>query len=502
MIYNKIIRNGWLSFLVFVMLAFVLYLPTINRSFVSDDFLILRRVVYERSFLMSGFFRPLSDLSLYLNFLLGGLNPAGYYIWGILLHGINSFLLFKFCQNWKWTSESLIQNRYALLAALLFLCYPFHNESIVWLLGRASSMASTCGILALYILVSGLRENLKVFLVCICYFIGLMSYESILLLPIMVVVIIYNGSNTHRKIVRWTMFMIITIILHLLVRRHFSGVIVGSYGESFFFTNPLHYLISVFKVTGRLFLPPVQNSTLFSIGTFFVLGIIIIVFISIWRRFNEKIYFCKIILLVVVTSIVPVLFSISTKTSESDRFLHFPSFFLCCGISIILVQFFRNSVWKLVWFSVLICSYFIFFLEKNNSNWIKASHITKDILTKINEVRNYPRIAIINLPDEINGAFIFRLGFNEALAINGIDSSGIKVVNHLKREEMILLPKTLTPYWKGDVAFIPPEVSIRKNANQTNVITVNEGLVSRFPESGTIILYWNNQELQTLRIKQ
>src|SRR5664279_1555859 len=150
--------------------------------------------------MVKGFFRPLSDLTLYFNYLVGGLNPAGYYLFGILLHGINSFLLFKFCQKWKWTSNKYTQDRYAFIAATLFLCYPYHNESIVWILGRASSMASTFGILSLILLVTALPERIKILSVCVCFFIGLTSYESILVLPLMILVIQYTRNSGLQQI--------------------------------------------------------------------------------------------------------------------------------------------------------------------------------------------------------------------------------------------------------------------------------------------------------------
>ena len=83
----------------FLVTAIVLFFPVLHRSFASDDFLVLKRVALDRIILIKGFFRPLSDITLYFNYWIGGFNPVGYYLFNIILHGINSFLLFLFLND-------------------------------------------------------------------------------------------------------------------------------------------------------------------------------------------------------------------------------------------------------------------------------------------------------------------------------------------------------------------------------------------------------------------
>src|ERR1700722_750019 len=156
-------KNG-LLLLFFCGLSFLFYFLIINRSFVCDDYSVLKRVAIDKIIFINGFFRPLSDISIYFNYLIGGFHASGYYVFSILIHGINSFLLFQFCNKWKWTNSVHKQKIFAFTASLLFLTYPFHNECIVWILGRASLMASTFGILALLILVSNISQTRKILL--------------------------------------------------------------------------------------------------------------------------------------------------------------------------------------------------------------------------------------------------------------------------------------------------------------------------------------------------
>src|SRR5580704_5316709 len=140
--------------LLFCLGAVLLFFPMLGRTFVSDDFEVMQRVA-RGDFRTPGFFRPLSDWSLYLNFLLGGLHPAGYYLFNILVHGINSWLVWRFCRKWPWAGDEGMQRNYAVLAALLFLAYPFHSEGVAWVLGRGASLAALFGLAVLVIVTGG-----------------------------------------------------------------------------------------------------------------------------------------------------------------------------------------------------------------------------------------------------------------------------------------------------------------------------------------------------------
>src|ERR1700730_9872989 len=86
-------KPGWFPLFLFTATSFLLYLPVLNRYFVSDDFKVLRRVCFDHIILIKGFFRPLSDLSIYMNYRLGGLEPEVFNSFNILVHGLNAFLL-------------------------------------------------------------------------------------------------------------------------------------------------------------------------------------------------------------------------------------------------------------------------------------------------------------------------------------------------------------------------------------------------------------------------
>jgi protein O-mannosyl-transferase len=142
--------------------------------------------------------------------------------------------------------------------------------------------------------------------------------------------------------------------------------------------------------------------------------------------------------MLVISCIVPLVGGVSTRTSESDRLLYFPSVFVCMTWAFVIVfQVTHKNLQRLLIFSTIV--YNLFFLELNNLNWRKASSVTSSIVEKANEETlsgNSGRIFFVNVPDEIEGAYVFRMGFSDAMKLYGLDLNRFVDVNYLSRNEM------------------------------------------------------------------
>jgi len=505
---EKRVYTSAVILLLFCIGSVLIYFPTIRRGFVSDDFLVMKRVGVDKVIWIKGFFRPLADLLLYCSYRLHGLAPAGYYLFNILLHGISSFLLLRLCLLWKWTEDADRQRSYALLAALLFLFYPFHNECIVWVLGRGSLAANMLGLGALLAVVSGLPERKKIFWCCVCYFAGMAGYESVLLVPLMVLVILLTKGVRMMEYARWGLALGITLGIHLVLRVVVSGTLTGDYGGGFFQFSPAKYGGNVFKVLGRLFLPPMNDSRLMVLLFVLVMGGLLAGFFLFFRKYRDqpgkREYLIKLFLLIVIACVVPVLAGVSSHTSESDRFLYFPSYFLCAGGAFLLVNMVRRK-WLPAAMVVLLC-YEGVFLEKNNWNWIKASAIANDVLGTVLREKTGNKLFIVNLPDELDGAYIFRLGLPDALLMNGRDTSGLVIVNHLRRDVEVRLPDSLIVEEKVGELVLGPGVIIRRGEADSFRITgvggvqtmqgrEKAGAYTWLGGKDDVVLYWNRKRL-------
>jgi len=193
----------------------------------------------------------------------------------------------------------------------------------------------------------------------------------------------------------------------------------------------------------------------------------------------------------IISLILPFAFGISTRTTEGDRLLYFPSVFLCMIIAYYIVSV--SSSYLKVAMTLCISAYFVFFLFKNNRQWEEASTASESILKVAGSYTGKKKV-FINLPDELEGCFVFREGFNEALRIRGIDSANIIAFNYLKRLEYLPVKDTIIPQHFPNKVYIYPEAELSSSNWLTNL---HSGY--RIPvDTNTVIYYWNKKELKLL----
>jgi len=83
-----------------------------------------------------GLYRPLVILSYALNYAVGGFDPAGYHFVNVLLHALNSVLVFLIIH------ELFGDLVFAAWSGLLFALHPIRTEAVAYVVGRAESLAA------------------------------------------------------------------------------------------------------------------------------------------------------------------------------------------------------------------------------------------------------------------------------------------------------------------------------------------------------------------------
>ncbi|QEC40226.1 hypothetical protein [Pseudobacter ginsenosidimutans] len=445
---NSFVALRWYwQWLAFSVLALVLYLPVLGNTFLSDDHLVLLKTGVEQQLNVDGFFRPLSDITLWLTFRLFGINPLPYYLFQVLLHALNAVMLLRYCSKMMLRCQVSDDKVFliALLASVLFLVYPFHNEAIAWILGRGALMAGSFAIAAMLALVSNREPSVKIAVIAACYFIGMTAYETIIILPLMVVVQMIIMKEPAKQVLNMLIALVISFALHAWLRIEVSGAFLGGYGEGFFQEAGGDKLMVVLKSAGRVLLPPSDNSRMmmirFAVALIMVGGVLFIA----WKRTRKEVvsrrFFYVHLFCFAVAMLVPMWLGVSTRTSESDRFLYLPSFFFCSVLAFGLVHFFRQAKQRVIIVALLLFV-MVALLEENNANWKRASGAVRQLMGEVKKAAALPgRLLVVNLPGETNGAYIFRVGFEEAIRLYQYDSSKVKVVNTLSRDEELMLPE-------------------------------------------------------------
>lgn len=482
--------------ILFTVICFIIYSPVLGNDFLSDDYDSLYRIYIQKRILYREFLRPMIDLSFYFNYILSGLSPWSYYVFNISVHIINALLIFRFLSGFVLFSKR-DQYLFACVGSFLFLVYPFHNESVVWLSGRLSSMACLFAMISL--IIANEKSGIKsVFVSGIFYLIGLLCYESIIFLPVIILIITWLKEKSFKKLIIPGFFWLLATGFYLVARFILSGEITGNYGDRLSDHNIKLKILNAGKIFGRLFLPGSESTHLLLWSTLIVFLFVLIILRIIWtdksKKRDVKLHYAALLASLLVSLIIPVAFGVSTRTSEGDRLLYFPSCFLCMLIAGAIIWISERKAVRLI--TILsISAYFICFLEINNHQWVKASVAARTIL---NSIRNKGRenIVLINIPDELEGAFVFRNGFMKALMVHKMDTAGINIMNFLKRSDYLKTGELIPVLVKDSTMTIYPDTRIVNHMNGFLQLTNSQNNSSLYiRKDRNLIYYWNKAEL-------
>ncbi len=165
-------RPGLFLFL----LSTAVYLNCLVNDFTYDDFYYIVynediRQAFWRLFLnpyrLSNLYRPLGSLSFAVSYIVGGLNPIGYHLVNVLLHGAVTVLLYRVVQ------EVLDRPGAALAAATLFAVHPIHTEAVTAAVGRTELQAAALVLAAWLLHLRG-----RALPAAGCFLLALLSKES------------------------------------------------------------------------------------------------------------------------------------------------------------------------------------------------------------------------------------------------------------------------------------------------------------------------------------
>lgn len=407
----------------------LLYSPSV-LYFLSDDFDTVLKIQQNNYILHS--FRPLTDLTVKADYLLWKDNAAGYHFTNILLHLFSTAALYIFTkQLYSLIFDNSEINRYAFLTAAFFLFYPFHSESLFWIVGRGASLSTLMALLSLYYYLGKGKNKSNYFFSLFFFIAGAFSYEVIWILPFIITIIslvLYERSRRKKEAVYvigfWAAFL-----LYLIIRFYLTEKIMGSPYDSLsvFSFEVLSRIRNFMSLATRSFIPPLKASILFAICTFFLIALLLFTFYKLKGRWD-------VILRISIPSfficMLPVIFfGVDTHDTEGERFLYLPSAFLSISVVIIFLALLKKQF--LFVFSVILIAE-ISFLFYNYQSFKASSKITSQTVKAFSFLKNTEYLYCVNLPTQYKGAFIFRNGFESALKLY----TPIKNVTILSRVEI------------------------------------------------------------------
>lgn len=417
-------------FLLCTSIGLLLSLRTLGAFFLSDDFEILKAVSgkWGGAWFAHRFFRPLANGSFFLDYHLWGLNPTGYHLTNILLHCGAAFLVYRIAERlFRGQEVSDVHSRgVAFLCGLWFLVFPGHAEAVAWIAGRTDLLAVFFGLLSFFYYIRFRWEG-GGFRLCLslgAFFAGLLSKESILLLPFIFLLwdLTLRKKPVEQSGGRWLDFPILSVfavlLIYMLLRYWSLGVLLGGYeGRGFEFS----WMLDVSrKFLLRSFLP--AGSFHFMILKWkadLLVGLLLVIYAGWSRKRRQGVFF--LLAGSLGLALAPVLnLDIALDNGFSERFIYFSSVFAALIWGWLALEAAKR--WKYSWVMVLGLVFLLWqggLFWRVNGNWREAGDISKSLLASYHRQAErsadaQDRVFIVNLPDSLNGCYIFRMGFQDA----------------------------------------------------------------------------------------
>ncbi len=157
------------SVLCIIAAGFWAYHNSFSGAFILDDDMRILRNFHIRHLwpiwdVFRGTSRPLVELSLAINYALGGTHVIGYHIVNFFIHLCAALVLFgvvrrTFQTEFLRTRYEDASNGLALSIALLWIVHPLQTESVTYIIQRAESLMGLCYLTTLYCVIRGITSE-------------------------------------------------------------------------------------------------------------------------------------------------------------------------------------------------------------------------------------------------------------------------------------------------------------------------------------------------------
>ena len=435
----------------FILLALLAYSSIISSYFLSDDFAQIGRVL-EGDWSLSwgrehgGFFRPIFILSYILDSRLWGENPFGYHLTNILLHGLNSYLVYRL--TLRLVSPQKLSPNWArscsLAAGLLFLLHPSHTEAVSWISGRADLLAALFCLTAMLAFIAYVekRGSLSPLLLSLPAFaLALLSKESALSLPLVLLALGFyfapaaEGKAAHGRVLKAVALFFPVLFLFVLMRRSALGAWLGGYGAAQhlnfspgwlrdrFLQASLRALMPAFPQELSTHLLKPLKSPAFILCAIAALSLIILI-VRRRRRSSgpsmrgEQNRLLLLLATIFILSLLPVTnLRLSLFDTQGERFIYWPSVFTAILVPYLALILLRSGRRWLIMMLVMLLFHSIS-LYRMNGTWKEAAELSRSIKEEL--VRATPTgksPLVINAPDNLRGVPVYHNGLEEALRV-------------------------------------------------------------------------------------
>lgn len=235
--------------------------PELSNYFLADDFIHLchsrsfSEAMTYFSFGTKKFIRPLQGFLWWMDQKIWNLSPEGYHLTNIIIHIINTGLLWRLARHW-------LEEPGALLSAVLFSLYPLHYGTVSWISGGHNDLLCATGFLLSALGTVRLARNQGGFVIALSGLIlALGSKETVFLLPFLCLVIglLMSRGSLTTSLKRWLWISVLVVVIWGILRvKILSGM--GGYatpsGTPLSLTAPGPWIAAAFTRVPELLIFP------------------------------------------------------------------------------------------------------------------------------------------------------------------------------------------------------------------------------------------------------
>lgn len=439
-------RGLLVTFLAFLMISAVIHLNGSPVSLLSDDFTILKAVDEGGPLGMwtdssRAYFRPLVSMLYWTEYQMWQIEPLGYRVISVLMHSLCSLLVVMIglmvMESYGYGSRRTTY--LALFAGVLFLTSACHSEPISWASCQADLLAGSFGLLALWSYIRGRTAGSTSHLVAAVplFACSLFSKESTVALPVML--LCYEVFGWRFKASAWRTRIgdlariapyFLVVVLYIAMRYFVIGSALSGYVRLAGLRAQVErVMIGLASYPTRTYLPPLPTRAV-AVSVFGVLMLAVLAAMYIrWKRRQRSIPWTILLLAALyLISLLPVInLAISKTLTEGERLAYFPSAFGILLLAAVL-DFIIERLRTVVAVGACLAVVSGLLLIRAESNWKDAAEITHGIRNSLETMDGGGTLVILNLPDNLKGAFVFRNGFRDMLSLIALDHKWEEVV--------------------------------------------------------------------------
>jgi hypothetical protein len=380
--------------------------------------------------------RHINDLSLYLDYLWAGKNAWGYHLTNLLLHIANMFMAVKILITLHQTiSGNQAHRAFAVFAVALFGVYAFHSEAVFWILCRTASLSLFFNLLSWLCFFKALQNRFWLLPYIAFFLLGIFTYESLWVFPFWLIAwffLLPKASILRQQAKLPIALLWLFFIAYFPFRLIKTGALLGSYEAS----DVEHFNIKALagktaKLFFRSFLPPMENTKMMLVCAAVVAVCILVAAVVLIKRKKVD----KFIMFLVVSWLLSyfpyVSLGVSSTGYESERYLYYPSLFLCATMVYAGLLLFQKPLARII-FGTLLFAFHVFFFVRSAGHFKEVGKSAMDGIEAIKQVPLQKKIVVVDLPAYIRGVPVFNYGFMNGVEwlATGRDSLDVQVLSN------------------------------------------------------------------------